>query len=108
MGVTFEGQKATSSDEPSYDQEGHIGQSNSLVYTLDKLGRSLMFTGCLSPKAHHFKGRDQCEIPQFKAGEKEAIAQKRVRQIIIYGCSTFKRSSDMLGVKEYEFVTVLD
>ena len=36
-----------------------------------------MFTGCLSPKAHHFKGRDQCEIPQFKAGEKEAIAQKR-------------------------------
>ena len=61
-----------------------------------------MFAGCLSHKAHHFKGRDQCEIPQFKAGEKEAIAQTRVRQIIIYGCSTFKRSSDMLGIKEYD------
>jgi len=40
-----------------------------------------------------YKDMDPCEIPQFEAGEKEAIAQKLLEEA---------------GIKEYEFATVLD
>ena len=84
MGVTFEGQRTTSSDKQSYCQENHIRQSNSLFLhelqtswrgrwcSLDLVTQSAPFNG--------YKDMDPSEIPQFEAGKKEAIAQKLLEE----------------------------
>ena len=80
-----------------------------------RVGRSLVFAGCLSPKAHHsmdIRAWIRLRFHSLKRARRKRLhkscLKRRVRRIITYGCSTFKRSSDMLSIKEYEFATVLD
>ena len=62
-----------------------------------------------------YKDMDPSEIPQFEPGKKDAIAQKLLEEagtsnplLVVVQSSNDHRSSDMLGIKEYEFATVLN
>ncbi|KIL59351.1 hypothetical protein M378DRAFT_14874 [Amanita muscaria Koide BX008] len=59
----------------------------------DKVIASRWMLDTQSAPFNGYKDMDPSEIPQFEAGEKEAIAQKLLEEA---------------GIKEYEFATVLD
>jgi hypothetical protein len=79
------------------------------------LEKSLVFIGCLSPKAHHSTDIRTWIHLRFRSLRRvrrmhlhKGCLKRRARRIIISNCSALKQSSDMLGIKEYEFATVLD